>query len=287
MVAALLLALPAPLRADGSAHVLRVKQLFDQLYFKEALAACKTALEAGRRPRAELVQLLGYKALIAGSLGQEASAVEAFKQLLTIDPRAKLARGYAPRIRRAYEKAVAWVAAHGAIAIAVEAPATVARDGTLVLSAKAVKDPLSFAARGTLYLRASGEAPYTAHPASSLPLAWSLPLAGLRGLAAATALDYYLVVLDESLNEVALVGSAASPRRIALAGAPPALAVAPVAVAASPAPGERRRPLLRRWWFWTAIGVAVAATAVGVGVGVGARGDRDLVTAPVTLETGR
>jgi tetratricopeptide (TPR) repeat protein len=29
------------------------------------------------------------------------------------------------------------------------------------------------------------------------------------------------------------------------------------------------RPLVRRWWLWTAVGVAVAAIAVGVGVGVG------------------
>ncbi len=281
---AILLALSADAGAQGSARVLRVKQLFDQLYFKEALGACDAALEAGRSSRAELVQLLGYKALVAGSLGQEAEAVEAFKRLLTIDPRAKLARGYAPRIRRAYERAAQWVAKHGAIQAAVTAPERVRRGEKLVVEARVTSDPLALAGRGRLYLRVAGGASYSAHASGAGALRWSLPLDALPGLAAATSLELYVALLDESQNEVVLWGSAEAPRRIHLEGGASAL-LAPLP-APLPAPAPRRRPLLRAWWFWTAVGVAVAATAVGVGVGVGARGGREVVTAPVSLETG-
>jgi hypothetical protein len=288
-LAVVVLALPTDAGAAGSARVLRVKGLFDQLYFREALGACNAALEAGRSSRAELVQLLGYKALIAGSLGQEAQATEVFKRLLTIDPRAKLARGYAPRIRRAYENAARWVAKQGAIQVVLEAPETVPRDGKLTLRLKLERDPLGQIARASLHLRAAGpgSASYASHPGDPAR-AFNVSLVGVPGIGAATLVDYYLVVLDKDHNELVLLGSPAAPRRVRLTGAPPALpalAVTP-STPVVPPPVERRRPLVARWWFWTTIGVALAATAVGVGVGVGARGSRDTVTAPVRLETG-
>jgi tetratricopeptide (TPR) repeat protein len=48
------------------------------------------------------------------------------------------------------------------------------------------------------------------------------------------------------------------------ANTPPA---APVLVAETKPAAPR--PLVRRWWLWTAVGVAVIGVAVGVGVGVG------------------
>lgn len=44
-------------------------------------------------------------------------------------------------------------------------------------------------------------------------------------------------------------------------------ALAPAAPRTAPAPTPQRRPITRRWWFWTAIGVAtIGATAVVIGV---------------------
>ena len=60
--------------------------------------------------------------------------------------------------------------------------------------------------------------------------------------------------------------------------APPDKAVEappPVAIVAPPVesekPAARTPALLRKWWFWTAVGGVVAVTAVGVGVGLGTR----------------
>jgi tetratricopeptide (TPR) repeat protein len=46
---------------------------------------------------------------------------------------------------------------------------------------------------------------------------------------------------------------------------------APSLVASAPVAEPRRRPVWKRWWFWTAIGGGAAALAIGVGVGVGTR----------------
>jgi tetratricopeptide (TPR) repeat protein len=48
-----------------------------------------------------------------------------------------------------------------------------------------------------------------------------------------------------------------------MTNAPP---TAPVVIAETK---PAARPLVRRWWLWTAVGVVVAGVAVGVGVGVG------------------
>ena len=48
--------------------------------------------------------------------------------------------------------------------------------------------------------------------------------------------------------------------------APPVLVAPPLAVAA-PAPPPRK-PLARRWWFWTALGGAAAVAATGITLGV-------------------
>lgn len=43
-----------------------------------------------------------------------------------------------------------------------------------------------------------------------------------------------------------------------------------------PPPRETPTPLIKRWWFWTALGVGAAVLATGLGVGLSARTDRVL-----------
>ena len=38
-----------------------------------------------------------------------------------------------------------------------------------------------------------------------------------------------------------------------------------------PPPQPEKQPLVRKWWFWTAIGGAVVLTGLGIGLGVGLR----------------
>jgi tetratricopeptide (TPR) repeat protein len=52
----------------------------------------------------------------------------------------------------------------------------------------------------------------------------------------------------------------------------PAVAASPPSEAAAPAPGERKQPVYKKWWLWTAIaGVAVVGAGVGLGVYYGTR----------------
>jgi tetratricopeptide (TPR) repeat protein len=278
-------------RATGSARVLRVKQLFERLFYDDAMRVCRAALDAGRNSRGDLVKLFGYQGLIAASLGREAAAIDAFKRVLAIDPRAKLARGYAPRVRRAFDAALRFMQERAALEVAVSAPEEVDRDGELALGLAVKSDPLAMVERAVLFLRAAGapDAGFTPLPTDrGRSLAWRVKLGSLPGIAAAPALEYYLAVLDRDFSELVLVGSAQAPRRIRIRALARATPPVPVAVVISPRDPERDRqaPVYKRWWFWTAIGAAVA-TAVGVGVGFGARTPRETVSAPISLETGK
>lgn len=42
-----------------------------------------------------------------------------------------------------------------------------------------------------------------------------------------------------------------------------------------PPPSEGSRPLVKRWWFWTALGVGAAALAVGLGAGLSGRTEKE------------
>jgi hypothetical protein len=79
------------------------RQLYQDLRYREAIAACREALPratAGELP--ELYRLLG---LSFAAVNDHPSARQAFTSLLTVDPAAALSGEYAPRIRADFDAA--------------------------------------------------------------------------------------------------------------------------------------------------------------------------------------
>lgn len=50
--------------------------------------------------------------------------------------------------------------------------------------------------------------------------------------------------------------------------APPPVAIVATPAPSPPSPTAARKPLARRWWFWTALGGAAAITAAGITLGM-------------------
>jgi hypothetical protein len=279
LCALVILAAPAP-ASSGEADLQKVKQLYDQLYFKEALILCDAIIDAGRNKREALLQLLLYRALIAASSGKEPLAVETFKRLLSIAPETTLDRAHAPRIRRAFAAARRWEARNKPLAVAVDAPKAASVRAPVAIRLVPTTDPLAVIQRATLYARVEGTSKFRYYPTESAKLEWRVAVP-TTATSAHPWLEYYVAAQDRAFNDVVVIASAEEPRRIKLLDVPPPISALP------PAPPPRRprdRPLVQRWWLWTIVGAVVVGTAVGVGVGVGARRPGETVNAPITLE---
>lgn len=285
---AVLLSLHAVAQPALSPRVQRVRELYDRLYYAEAAKVCELALHHGGNTMAEMVYLLGFQGLIAAAQGKHAAAVTAFKQMLAIDPRAKLGRGQAPRIVAAYGQAQKWVSEKGPLALAVSAPTSTLRGGAVEITAVVASDPLGLVHHAVLYLRASGTTSWEERPAPpGAKQRWSLDLGVLPGAERAAAVEYYVALLDRERNEVALSGKASQPRRIALGGGEGALpssapASAPAGQPPLPAQPAAGISLVRAWWFWTVIGVAATGTIVAIGVAASSK--PSTIAAPISVE---
>lgn len=274
---------PSPAVAKVSSRVEKVKKLYDQLYFDDAMEVCRAVLDAGKNSREDLMELLLYKGVLSAVQNKQAEAVTAFKQLLVVNPLTDLGPEHPPRVRRAFALARRWFQRQKPLMVAVDAPARVLRRGTLEISARVTSDPLDMVAHLVLRVRARGFGAYRSHlvDKGEKPR-WSVSLDRIQGIGRATSLDYYVAALDGGYNELTLAGSAVDPRSIRLAGAPaPVDRPAPLVTHAKPAPAS---PWYTRWWVWAAAGTVV--TVAVIAIAATAAGPPDKVDAPIILEPG-
>jgi hypothetical protein len=76
-------------------------------------------------------------------------------------------------------------------------------------------------------------------------------------------------LLSEAMQELYIQQSMPEPAPAPLVPEPPQVVVTP-----APAPVARpeRRPVYKKWWFWTLVGVGAAGAATAIGIGVYSRG---------------
>lgn len=285
---------------SSSSRVHQVKRLYKQLFFDDAMKVCQAVLDAGRNPRADLVQLLKYKGLIAAVQGNKDLAIKTFKRLLVIDPLVKLRKGHPPRVRRAFAVASRWFKGEKPLMVEAKAPAVSSRKGSIKLRLDVVSDPLALVSEAILYVRAQGSKGFRSYLRKRKTkdyFRWKVRLSKLGELTYAESVEYYIATLDNNYNEIATHGSAAAPHQITLEGAAaprPGVGVGVGPVAAIPLHGVQHEqavqdhptpsPWYKRWWVWTVVGVVVTATAVTIGAAAGSASDT--VDAPVTLVSG-
>jgi len=273
-------------------RVQNVERLYRQLYFDDAMEVCRAVLDAGKNSRADMVQLLRYRGLLAAVQGHRSEAVTAFRQLLMVDPLARLDRSQPPRVKHAFRLARAWLKGNKPLMIAVQAPHQTHRRGVVQIHVSVLSDPLSMVKHAVLHIRRAGQASYRTQlaqrPAAG-QMEFNVEIHRIRGVAHATSLQFHVAALDAAYNELTLFGSAADPRTIELLGAPAPLPT-PDVIHLPPMTQDRRpepphAAWYTRWWVWTAVG-AVVATSVAVAVGVTASSPQSTVDAPVTLQAG-
>lgn len=282
---ALVAVAPSPAAAKVSSRVEKVKKLYDQLFFDDAMEVCRAVLDAGKNSREDLMELLLYKGVLSAVQNKQAGSVDAFKQLLVVNPLTDLGPEHPPRVRRAFSLARRWFQRQKPLMVAVDAPAEVLRRGTLEVSAQVTSDPLDMVAHLVLRVRARGFGAFRSHLVDKGgKQSWTVSLDTIQGVGRAASLQYYVAALDGSYNELTLAGSAVDPRSIRLAGAPaPVDRPRPLVTHAGPAPAPSP-PWYTHWWVWAAAGTVVTVAVIAIAATTA--GPPGKVDAPIILEPG-
>jgi hypothetical protein len=250
MVAGVGLAAADPLAAARSAKA--------RVDYEQALAEVDRALEAGGLPPTATREALALRAEFLAVLGRSDQAIDAFVELLAVDPQAHIDPGLAPRVRSAF------AAAAGRAPTRVAVSCTIDDDGTLSVrldpgSSKRVR----FVRVDRATARSSARSRDQVTPPSRILLT------------APTSLACFAV--DERGN--ALLAGPDWDHRIEWS---PASAAAPVG-GEEPDIDRSARPLWRNPWLWG--GAALAAAAGGATFAWLASRDQDRLDRLVDADT--
>lgn len=252
VVASLVVAAPRAARADIESEL--VKQgiaAYNDLEYPRAIELLHKALQE-TLTRDEKIVTFQTLAFAHVALGKNDDAVLDFESLLRIDRSFELDRTISPRVRAVFEDARARVATQGGTTEGGSAlpelhptvtPARV-KEGQAVTVAAAY--PGGVASSVELFYRTRGQNMYAKlkQPVGAGGT-FTVTVPGMH--VQASALEYYLVVLDESGASVAIAGTLGQPLAVDVIG--------------------RKRPVYTKGWFWGVLG-GVAVVGAGVATAV-------------------
>jgi hypothetical protein len=235
---------PAPARAD-SPRLAEARRAIEEVRYDRAEELLGAALRDGGNSPETMLELYKLAASTAVVLGKDELAEQYYRRLLSLDPKATLDEGLAPKLKRPFVAAQAHVNAHGGL----RARTRRADDAVEVVIES---DPLSMVA--AVALRGA-----TGKPARFTPEGRAVVELGDDGDGERGEDARELVLLDELGNQLQRLPVPAAEREL-----PP-----------DPREPEDRwepspkRSLLRTWWFWTI--PATASLGVGIVTGLQSR----------------
>ncbi|HSD89353.1 MAG TPA: hypothetical protein VLB44_17610, partial [Kofleriaceae bacterium] len=257
LVAATARSLPAA--ADSAERVASAEHHFEELDYELVLGDSDAVIADASAPVAHKARALFVRGEALVVLDRDADANAAFTALLSLDPEFRPPPTSPPRIRAAFESALAaWrvgreeelATKFGAqlreVKLDVDAPVD-ARGGRPLQLRVRLRDPQHLANRLVLGYRRESEREYSRISAAAAPsLVLAIPGAVL-GSDKPYRLAWYVHATHESGAVVRRSGDEAEPRWLAVAaGQPP-----------------RPPPITRRWWFWTGIAtLTISAVAI-------------------------
>ncbi|GMU59602.1 MAG: hypothetical protein AMXMBFR34_13650 [Myxococcaceae bacterium] len=250
--------------AAAPADLQRAEDLAAKYKYADASKALAKARQTKGLDRPSLLRILELQGIVAGQLRQAGPALEAFKQLLVLDPTHELDAEYAPRVTTPFMEAGQFVTEQGSLEVRAGTAETTATAVTSI-SVQVGRDPLKLA-RSVVF-----------HVAS--PGGWKVTPAELTGGLATLAVDgaevsWWAELLGDNDAQLALVGSEAHPQVIA---PPPPVALTPTITPPLPplSPSEVRAapgaPIRTASYF--VLGGAVASAGVGVFFGIKSQGE--------------
>lgn len=260
MLLALWLALAGHAAADGlDPDLASAQRHIEALEYPEAVNVLETLLRRGGSAPEVVIRAYELMATAAASSGEEAQAVWAYERLLALDPRWQPPAQMSPRLSQALERARADLPAGSALSVGLERPLRAARGRPLAVTLVAESDALGLVRGARVYHR-----PERARSYSRVTVRGGAPVDVLVPASATqsgAAVELWAAALDEHGNEIARVGSEATPARVPLG--PAGRATGHANGAGNGRHDETDGPgLFGQWWFWTGVVVVVAGAAV-------------------------
>jgi tetratricopeptide (TPR) repeat protein len=272
----------------------RARQAYDDMEFDAALRAVDQALGDPQAQPPDLVDAYRVRGLSLSALERLDEALEAFRAMLSIDPKAAIAADTSPKLAAPFFQALAMSRDVKPIALTHAAPPATGRPAALGVELRS--DPQGLVKGVRLVHRGPGGG-WQRTPAQALagaPRASFPPPTG-------EAVEYFFEALTGQGGVLARVGGPDKPfafRAPAAVAAGPRAAKPPEKPLEKPVNGPAEQkdppravaglgeggrggedeedvaaPWYETWWFWTAVGVVVVGTALGAGLGVGLSGD--------------
>jgi hypothetical protein len=234
---------------------------------EDAVVLLDKATKEGPYGLADHARLFEQRGIAFAYLDRPQDALAAFDVLLALDPGRAIRYTLSPKVtllfeearKRAQDRVPPKVELRWDRAQSVAEPVPIDVD--------VISDPLGFLKAGALFWRLRGGGAYQSVPFELPPVAGShrvvLPAARAEA-ERGESLEIYLSAYDAKKNEVLTWGSAARPREIQLAYAPP-------------------DPWYSKWWVWTLAGVAIAGGA-GAAVFAATRSTPSTIDASARLQ---
>jgi hypothetical protein len=267
-----------------------------RLDYKAVVAQAKRALGMPQT-HDRLVEIYRLLGTANGVLGHNDEAVDAFTKLLAVDPDHRLPRGLSPKITRPFQEAGGyWIDRPGGLTVTPDMPRE-AQPGKPIVIAVKLQDPLHMAENVRLSWRREGDVEFQHIDAAvgggislTIPTGGgptvTIPADQVQSRKADYNVELYLTALSASGGELRSSGDAIHPLSV-IVRVPRDLALVPTGgETGTTVTVEKQRkprgPLIKQWWFWTAVGGGAVAIGLGVGLGIGLTRDTSHVDLNVT-----
>lgn len=238
----------------------------------KAVIVSATAALAMPNSHDRLVTLYRLLGTASGVLGKTQDSVDAFTRLLAIDPEHRIPRGTSPKINGPFKEAGGyWVDRPGGLQVVPTLDREIIGGKALSIPVK-IDDPIGMTASVRVNFRIAGEGEFkqletTMGPAVTFSiLPDHLPIRDNDYV-----LELYFVALSATGGELRLAGEQSRPLSIAVRSpnsTTKMLTTTSTGATVVTEPAKPKKPLIKQWWLWTAVG-AVVLVGAGLGGGLG------------------
>ena len=236
------------------------RRLVEDLDLEKAAKVLDAAERTEGNSRAEVLEILALQGIAYGTLGKNAKAHDAFRELLLLEPGYKLPADQPPRVRTPFFEAKDWALENGPLNAT---PSAEVKNGEVRAVAVTMSKDILRLARGVrFHLRVDG-----AERSEEVALVGSRAEAKAGG----PRVSWWYEVLGTHQRVLLEGGSATAPREESADGALASGETAGVSGAAPPSSGWLRPT------GWGLLGAGVVAGGVGVVFGLMANGARSTV----------
>jgi hypothetical protein len=254
--------------APPNRYLQEAKKLYRQLRYAEIVHKLERALTIPHNTPRQLCEIYELMGTVHVILGNEDAAVDAFSELLGVDPKYKLDSSLSPKILSIYARVKSEFVPKAAVGFEGR-PSVRTTPGKKPWVEVGVVDESKALTAVEIWCRRSEKEEFKkgamapvgkGRYGGSLPLEMkALPAVGVR-------VEYVIVARGDQGKTLGVLGSMENPLSFTVL---PAVAAPPTQ---GPGIKDDSTPWYGSWWFWTAMGVVAAGAGVGIYLGLSGEG---------------